>query len=175
MKVTVPSTSYPRTASGLASSRRIRAPHAAPASASGTLNQNTQCQEIATSAPPSTGPSTSPIAATIVLAPIARPELLLGEGVGDERGGVGEDEGRADALQHAPEDQHRRVGGEAGAERGEREDDEAADVGALAPEQVAEAPGGQHQHRRGDQVGEDHPDEREQARVQRALEVRAAR
>ena len=42
------------------------------------MNQNTQCQEIATSAPPSTGPSTSPIAATIVLAPIASPSCRLG-------------------------------------------------------------------------------------------------
>ena len=64
--------------SGLASSRRTRAPQAAPARAKGTLNQKTQCQEIATSAPPSTGPSTSPIAATIVLAPIARPSSSFG-------------------------------------------------------------------------------------------------
>ena len=98
-------------------------------------------------------------------------EFLLGEGVGDERGGVREQERRADALQHAPHDQHGRVGGEAGAERGEREHHEAADIGALAPEQVGEAPGHQHQHGRGDQVGEDHPHEREQARVQRALEI----
>ncbi len=77
--VRVPSTSKPRTSSGLASSRRITAPQAAPARASGTLNQNTQCQEIATSAPPSTGPSTSPMAATIVFAPIARPSCSRGK------------------------------------------------------------------------------------------------
>ena len=75
----VPSTSKPRTVSGFASSRSTRAPHAAPASASGTLNQNTQCQEIATSAPPRTGPSTRPIAAIIVLAPIASPNWRLGK------------------------------------------------------------------------------------------------
>ena len=71
-------------------------PRARRASASGTLNQKTQCQEIATSAPPSTGPSTRPTAATIVLVPIARPSCSLREGVGDERGGVGEQERAAD-------------------------------------------------------------------------------
>ena len=42
------------------------------------MNQNTQCQLIATSAPPSTGPITSPIAATIVLVPIASPSCSRG-------------------------------------------------------------------------------------------------
>ena len=46
---------------------------------SGTLNQNTQCQEMATSAPPSTGPITSPTAATIVFVPIARPSCSRGK------------------------------------------------------------------------------------------------
>ena len=42
------------------------------------MNQNTQCHEIATSTPPSTGPITSPTAATIVLVPIARPSCSRG-------------------------------------------------------------------------------------------------
>ena len=42
------------------------------------LNQNTQCQEISTSAPPSTGPMTRPTAATIVFVPIARPSWSRG-------------------------------------------------------------------------------------------------
>ncbi len=45
------------------------------------------------------------------------------------------------------------------------------DVGALAPEQVAQPARHQHEHGGGDQVGEDHPHERQQARVQRALEI----
>ena len=98
-------------------------------------------------------------------------EFLVWERVGDQRGGVREQERRADALQDAPQDQDVRVGRETGAERGEREQQEAADVGALAPEQVAQAPSHQHQHGGGDQVGEDHPHECEQAGVQRALEV----
>ena len=98
-------------------------------------------------------------------------ELLARKGVCDERGCVGEEEGRADALQDAPEDEDGRVGGKAGTEGGEREEQEAADVGALAPEQVAEASGAEDEHGCGDEVGEDDPYEREQARVQRALEV----
>ena len=62
----------------MASSRRISHAHSEPSSANGTLNQNTQCQEIATSAPPSTGPITSPIAATIVFVPIASPSCSFG-------------------------------------------------------------------------------------------------
>jgi hypothetical protein len=42
------------------------------------LNQNTQCQEISTSAPPSTGPSTRPTPATITLVPIAMPSCSRG-------------------------------------------------------------------------------------------------
>ncbi len=77
--VAVPSVSKPLTWSGLASSRKIKEPQAAPAKAIGTLNQKTQCHEISTKAPPKTGPSTKPIAATIVLAPIAKPSCCLGK------------------------------------------------------------------------------------------------
>jgi len=74
----VPSTSKLRSSERPVTSCRITAAHALPARANGTLNQNTQCHEIATSAPPSTGPITSPIAATIVLVPIASPSCSLG-------------------------------------------------------------------------------------------------
>ena len=43
------------------------------------MNQKTQCQEMVTRAPPRTGPMTSPIAATIVLVPIARPSCSRGK------------------------------------------------------------------------------------------------
>src|SRR6476619_8067523 len=56
----------------------MSAAHSDPTSANGTLNQNTQCHEMATSAPPSTGPITRPTAATIVFVPIARPSCSLG-------------------------------------------------------------------------------------------------
>ena len=103
--------------------------------------------------------------------PHRQAELLARERVGDERGGVGEQERGADALEDPPQDQLGAVLGEAGAQRGEREDDEAADVGLLAAEQVGQPARGEHEHGRGDHVGEDHPHEAEQRRVQRALEV----
>ena len=137
----------------------------------GKLNQKTHGHEIATSAPPSTGPITRPTAATIRVRPHREPELVLRERVGDERGRVREQEGAADALGDAPQDQLHAVGGEAGAQRGEAEHDEAGHVGALAAEQVGQAAGAEHQHRRGDHVREDHPHECQQAGVQLALEV----
>ena len=99
-------------------------------------------------------------------------ELLAREGVGDEGGAVGEDEGAADSLQDPPEDQLGAVGGESGAERGGGEDQEGGDEGGLAAEEVGEATGGEDQHGRGDHVGEDHPDQGQEARPERPLEVR---
>ena len=99
-------------------------------------------------------------------------ELLAREGVGDEGGAVGEDEGAADALHDPPEDQLGAVGGEAGAERGGGEDQEGRDEGGLAAEEVGQSTGGEDQHGRGDHVGEDHPDEGQQAGAERPLEVR---
>jgi hypothetical protein len=104
--------------------------------------------------------------------PHRQPELLAREGVGDQRRAVGEDEGAADPLQDPPEDQLGPVGGEAGAEGGEAEDREGADEGRLAPEEIGEPPGGEHQHGRGDHVGEDHPDQFEEIRPQRPLQIR---
>src|SRR4051794_35763713 len=169
--VVTPAASSPRTESGLESSRSTTAPQAAAARPSGTLNQKTHCQEMDTSAPPSTGPSTRPIAATIVFVPMASPSWRLGKGVGDQRGGVREQERGADALEDAPHDQLRAVAREARAQRGQREGQEAAEVGLLAAEEIREPAGGEHEDRRGDHVGEDHPHEAEQARVERALEV----
>ena len=98
-------------------------------------------------------------------------ELVARERVGHEGGRIGEDRGAADALQDPPEDQLRAVGREAGAERGGREDREADDVGLLAAEEVRQPPGREDEHGRGDHVGEDHPDELQQRRVEAALEV----
>src|SRR3954468_12004083 len=53
--------------------------HREPTSVNGTLNQNTQCQEMGTSAPPSTGPITTPTAATIVFVPMASPSCSRGK------------------------------------------------------------------------------------------------
>jgi hypothetical protein len=82
---------------------------------------------------------TRPTAAIMVFVPMAKPSCLRGKASVNERGRVREQEGPADALEDAPEDELRAVGRKPGAERGEREDDEPADVGDLASEQVGEA------------------------------------
>jgi len=125
--------------SGLASSRRISAPQAAP-------EHRTQNE---------------PDRRDHRVGPHRQAQLVLRERVGDQRCGIGEQEGRADPLQDAPQDQDGGVGGEAGSERGQGEDQKAAHVGALASEQVAEAAGHQHQHGGRDQVSEDDPHERQ--------------
>ena len=61
--------------------------------------------------------------------PHGEAELLAREGVRDQRGGVGEQERGADALDDAPQDQLGAALREARAQRREREHDDAADVG----------------------------------------------
>ena len=73
-------------------------PRAEPIRPSGTLNQKTHGQAIATSAPPSTGPITSPTARAWRSSP-SRARALARECVGDESCGVREEEGATDALQ----------------------------------------------------------------------------
>ncbi len=100
-----------------------------------------------------------------------QPELPFREGIGDQGRGVGEDERAGDPLHDPPEDQLGPAGGESGAKRGSREDQKCPHVGALAAEQVGEAPRGEDQNGRGDHVGEDHPDELQERRMQGPLEV----
>ena len=74
----VPGMSNPTTSSRRPTSRSTSHAHNVPAMPSGTLNQNTQCHEIETSAPPSTGPRTRPMAATMTFVPMARPSSAGG-------------------------------------------------------------------------------------------------
>ena len=74
----MPSASKLRSSERPVTSWRISAAHRLPPSANGTLNQNTQCHEMSTSAPPRTGPITSPTAATMVFVPIAIPSCSRG-------------------------------------------------------------------------------------------------
>ena len=115
-------------------------PRAPPASASGTLNQKTQCQEIATRAPPSTGPMHEPDRGDHRVRAHRQAELLAREGVGDQGGAVGEDEGAADPLQDPPEDQLGAVGGEAGAERGGAKTTKAPTKAVLRPKRSERRP-----------------------------------
>ena len=75
----MPGRSSLRSASRRESSLSVRALQVAAMTATGTLNQNTQCHEISTSAPPRTGPMTKPIAATIEFVPIATPSCSSGK------------------------------------------------------------------------------------------------
>ncbi len=78
MKVAVPSRSSPRSSLWPDISCSTSQAHAEPSRPRGTLNQNTQCHEYATSAPPSTGPITRPTAAIITFVPIASPSWRFG-------------------------------------------------------------------------------------------------
>jgi hypothetical protein len=99
-------------------------------------------------------------------------ELLLRKSVRYQCGGVGKEERRTYPLQYPPADQLGRAGREARAEGGQGKHEKAGHVRLLAPEQVAQASCHQDEHGGGDQVGEDHPYQREQARVQGPLEAR---
>ena len=105
---------------------------------SGTLNQNTHCQRDRDERAAEHRPEHEADRGDHRVRAHREAELLAREGVRDERGGVGEQERGADALQDPPQDQLRAVGREAGAERGRGEHEEAADVGVLAAEQVGQ-------------------------------------
>ena len=137
--VTVPSRSKLVSSSREVNSRRIRAAQALPARASGTLNQNTQCQEMATSAPPSTGPITSPTAATIVFVPIASPSCSRGKASVTIAAALA-NRTRPPIPWMMRHRIARSVAGESGAQRGQREQHEAADEGLLSPELVGQPP-----------------------------------
>src|SRR6202020_3442339 len=72
--------------------------------------------------------------------PHRTPELLARERVGDDRGGVGEQERAADALQDPPEDQLGAATREARAHRRRRKRQKTAYVRLLASELVRQAP-----------------------------------
>ena len=76
--VLVPSRSRPRSLLRPDISCSTKKAQSEPSRPSGKLNQKTHGHEIATSAPPSTGPMTRPTAATIVFVPIARPSSFFG-------------------------------------------------------------------------------------------------
>ena len=135
------------------------------------LNQKTQCQEISTSAPPSTGPITRPTAATIVFVPIARPSWLRGKASVTSAAALAKI-----AAPPMPCRIRQRMSCVPSAEKpapseATREEREAEDVRALAAEEVRQPAGREDEHGRGDHVGEDHPDELQQRGVEAALEV----
>ena len=89
--------------------------------------------------------------------------LGRGEGMSDDREGRGHHQRRADALDRAAADQHRRVLREASGRGGDREDDHPVEEHPAAPEDVAQATAGGDQHREGQGVAVDDPLERRDA------------
>ena len=90
--VSVPSGSKPRTLSGFASSCRMSRPTAQPASASGTLNQKTHCQRDRDERAAEHRADHEPDRGDHHVRAHRDAELLARERVGDERGGVREQE-----------------------------------------------------------------------------------
>ena len=82
-----------------------RSPTARRASPNGTLNQKTHCQEIAHERAAEDRAEDEADRGDHGVGAHGDAELLLRERVGDERGGVGEQECGADALEDPPEDQ----------------------------------------------------------------------
>ena len=169
--VSVPGMSNDLSSDRPVSSRRIRNAHKLPASANGTLNQNTQCHEISDERASEHGPDHQAHGGDHRVGPHRQPELLAREGVCHDRRSVREQERAADSLEDPPHDQLGAAAGEAGAERSQRKNHEAADVRLLAPELIGQPAGAQDEHGRGDHVHEDHPHELEEARVETPLEI----
>ena len=114
------------------------------------------------SMPPTTRPRNRPAMLATLLMPEGEPPLVGREGVGDDGAGVGGDEGAADALDDAHDDEPRgsRLPGhpvDAQEHRADGEDEKAQVVHADPAEHVADAPEADHQHAGHDEVAEHHP------------------
>jgi hypothetical protein len=104
------------------------------------------------------------------------PALIGGERVGDDRGGVREQERRADPLDDAKGDQVRRARASAHPvdrqqQRCNRVDDEAEVVHLHAPVHVPQPSEADDQHARDDEEAEDHPQQVEAVRRLQRVEV----
>ena len=130
----------------------------------GTLITNTSRQSYRASSPPAISPTNVPASPTTWFSPSARPALLLGERVREERRGVRHQHRAAERLQHPQPDQLERAG-RAGApdereqDRGDREDEEAEVVHPHPPEHVAQPAQVHDEHGRHDHVAHQHPEQ----------------
>ena len=177
-KVTLPHQST-RARLGVLRSSSFRYAHTVPNSPTGTEIRNTSRQSIGASRPPSTRPTNMPLTPTMLLMPERHAALVGGKRVGDDRRRVGQQEGRADALHDAEDDQVDGPGApghpvDGQHQRGDRVDDEAEVVHLHAPVHVAEPPEADDQHARDDQEAEDHPQQVEAVRRHQRVEVDAA-
>ena len=110
----------------------------------GMSSQKTADQlNSSTRKPPPTGPKATPRPPTPVQMPMALDRSLRGKTAVRDREGGGEDEGGAQALDAAEEDEGFGVLGEGGADRPGAEDDHADGEPALAAELVADGAAGE--------------------------------
>ena len=116
--VVTPSRSRPRSSLRPGRSSSTRKPQMQPIRPNGTLNQKTHCHDDVDERAAEHRSDHEPDRGDHRVRAHREAELSLREGVGDERGGVREEEGAADALQDAPEDQLGAAAREARAERG---------------------------------------------------------
>ena len=104
-KTAVPSRSSPRTGSRLASSRRTSAPQSAPSEAERHVEPEDPVPRDRDQRAAEHRPEHEADRGDHRVRAHREAELLAREGVGDERGGVGEQERAADALEDPPQDQ----------------------------------------------------------------------
>ena len=171
-KAKVPGRSSPRTVSGRASSRRISAPHRRTKQPERHVEPEHPRPRDRHERPTEHRPQHEPDRGDHRVGPQRHAQLSARERVRHQSSRVCEQKRPAHALQHAPQDELGHVVRKARAQRSPGEHHEATHVRALAPEEIREPPRRQDQDGRRDHVCEDHPHERQDARVQRPLEVR---
>ena len=138
----------------------------------GTLIQKIQCHEMpSTTAPPTIGPSATPVPLMPDQMPSAAPRRFGREGVGEQGQGQRGDDRAADALQRPGGDERaggrrQRRGGARGGEERKADEEQPA-----AAEAVAERGARDEHDRERERVGVDRPLQR----LQRGAEVRADR
>ncbi len=102
----------------------------------------------------------------------AVPARAVGEARGDQGQGARGDQGRAQTLRRAGDEQPGAVGGEAAEQGGQGEQQDARGQGATAAEEVPDASAEQQPAAEGPGVGVEDPGQAGAAEVQAALDVR---
>ena len=143
----------------------------APKMPKGTLTKKMRRHPpAASSRPPTVGPIASPRACAAPCNPMARPSAPTRHHEHDDGQAVRLQHGGPDGLQRTKAAQRREVGREPAQNRRKREDDEAIDVEELAAPHVREASDGGHRGHQDEQVGEAHPRDGTDRRVEGVLE-----
>ncbi len=125
--------------------------------AAATLSQKiARHPDHARTSAPSTGPSTDPSSCTAPTTPERRAAPVRRPEVRDEREGRRHEATTADALEHAPRDEHRHLDGERRDGGADDEDEQAAEQDPAPVEQVGQAADeGQHRDVAEEEAGDD--------------------